>query len=162
MAWIAALRYHGPTAIILSRQNLPELSQTNVPYDQGMGRGAYILKKEKKTPPHFTLFATGSEVFLALDVATALEKQGKSVRVVSMPCWQLFETQDESYRSSIVGGSLGKRVSIPTGVSLGWHKWIGMDGISISMETFGESAPQSDLATEFGFTVDSILDRLLT
>jgi transketolase len=161
MAWIAALRYHGPTAIILSRQNLPELSATNVPYDQGMGKGAYILKKEA-TKPHFSLFATGSEVSLAMDVAAALEKLGKVVRVVSMPCWQLFEAQSEEYKASIVGGDIGKRVSIEAATSFGWHKWIGMDGIAISMETFGASAPAGDLAPEFGFTVDSILDRLLS
>ncbi len=162
MAWFAALQYHGPTAIILSRQNLPELAQANLPYAQGMGRGAYILKKESVEPPNFSIFSTGSEVSLSLEVAAALEKQGKSVRVVSMPCWQLFEEQEEAYKNSVIGGNLGTRVSIEAGVSLGWHKWIGSDGISISMETFGESAPHTDLAAEFGFTVDSILDRLLS
>lgn len=160
MAWLAALHYKGPTAIILSRQSLPELESTKIPFDQGMGKGAYILKKEKKKPD-FTLFATGSEVPLALDVASALEKQGKSVRVVSMPCWQLFEKQDVAYRNSIVGGDLGRRVSIEAAVSFGWQKWIGMDGIAISIESFGESAPQADLAADFGFTVDAILDKLL-
>jgi transketolase len=161
MSWIAALRYQGPTAIILSRQNLPELAATNVAYDQGMGKGAYIVKRES-AKAQFTLFATGSEVSLALDVAAALEKIGKSTRVVSMPCWKLFEEQPAAYKETIIGGDIGKRVSIEAGVSFGWQKWIGMDGISISIETFGESAPQSDLAIEFGFTVDSILDRLLT
>ncbi|MBI2742826.1 MAG: transketolase [Chlamydiales bacterium] len=160
MAWIAALRYRGPTAFALSRQNLPELSGTNVPYEQGMGRGAYIVKRESGACD-FCLFATGSELSLALDVATALEKRGKSVRVVSMPCWELFEAQSDDYKKSVIGGNLGKRVSIEAGVSLGWHKWIGMDGIAISIETFGESAPISDLAAEFGFNVDSILDRII-
>ena len=105
--------------------------------------------------------ATGSEVSLALDVAAALEKIGKSVRVISMPCWELFEQQSDEYKDSLLGGDIGQRVSIESGVSFGWSKWIGFDGIAISIETFGESAPQSDLAAEFGFTVDSILDRLL-
>jgi transketolase len=161
MAWLAALKYQGPTAIVLSRQALPELPATKVAYAAGLGRGAYIVKKES-TPPQFTLFATGSEVSLALDVAAALEKRGKSVRVISMPCWEIFEAQDDAYKASIVGGNLGKRVSIEAAVSFGWHRWIGPDGIAISMETFGESAPMSDLAAEFGFTVDAILDRLLT
>ncbi len=160
MAWLAALRYRGPTALVLSRQNLPELSACNVPYDQGMGKGAYIIKKEA-SKPDFTLMATGSEVSLAMDVAAALEKIGKSVRVISMPCWELFEEQSEEYKKTVVGGDLGKRVSIESGVSFGWSKWIGREGISISIETYGESAPMSDLAAEFGFTVDSILDRLL-
>jgi transketolase len=161
MAWLAALRYKGPTALALSRQGLPDIAATHVPYAQGMGRGAYIIKKEKKQPD-FTLFATGSEVSLAMDVATALEKQGKAVRVVSMPCWEIFWQQDEAYRESVVGGNLGQRVSIEAAVSFGWHQWIGHDGIAISIETFGESAPQDDLAKEFGFTVDAILAKLLS
>lgn len=161
MSWLAALRYRGPTAIILSRQALPELEEANVPYDQGMGKGAYIMKKETRKP-EFTFFATGSEVSLALDVATSLEKIGKSVRVVSMPCWEIFEQQSDEYKNSIIGGDLGQRVSIEAGTSFGWAKWIGHDGIAISIDTFGESAPQSDLAAEFGFTVDAIMGRLLS
>ncbi len=161
MAWVAALKYRGPTVLVLSRQALPEIAACNVAYDQGMGRGAYIIKKETGKPD-FLLMATGSEVSLALDVSIALEKIGKSVRVVSMPCWELFEAQEESYRQSVLGGDLGKRVSIEAGVSFGWSKWIGPEGIAISIESFGESAPQSDLAAEFGFTVDAVMDRLLT
>ncbi|MGC1878902.1 MAG: transketolase [Rhabdochlamydiaceae bacterium] len=161
MAWIAALRYRGPTALVLSRQNLPELAGCNVSYDQGMAKGAYIVKKET-AKPDFTLMATGSEVSLAIDVAIALEKLGKSVRVISMPCWELFEEQSDEYKRNLIGGDLGRRVSIEAAVSFGWSKWIGQEGISVSIETFGESAPISDLADEFGFTVDSILDRLLS
>lgn len=161
MAWLAALKYKGPTALVLSRQSLPDIPGTHVSYAQGMARGAYIIKKEKKQPD-FTLFATGSEVSLAFDVATALENQGKAVRVVSMPCWELFWKQDEAYKESVVGGNIGQRVSIEAGVSFGWHQWIGHDGIAISIETFGESAPQADLAAEFGFTVDAILAKLFS
>jgi transketolase len=160
MAWIAALHYLGPTALILSRQALPELVPTKVPFSHGVGRGGYILKKERQKPD-FTLFATGSEVHLALDVASALEQKGKSVRVVSMPCWEIFKQQDAAYRASIVGGDLGQRVSIEAAVSFGWSEWIGTDGMSISIERFGESAPLADLAEEFGFTVDAIVTKLL-
>jgi transketolase len=160
MAWIAALRFRGPTILVLSRQNLPELEGANLSFEQGMGRGAYIIKKET-APPHFTLFATGSEVSLALDTAVALEKLGKSVRVVSMPCWEIFELQNDAYKESVVGGNIGKRVSIEAAVNFGWHRFVGMDGICICMDGFGESAPAGDLAAEFGFTVDAILDRLL-
>lgn len=160
MAWISALRYRGPTALVLSRQNLPQLEGCNVPYDQGMAKGAYIVKKES-AKPDFTLIATGSEVSLGIDVANALEKLGKAARVISMPCWEIFDEQSEEYKQSIIGGDLGRRVSIEAAVSFGWSKWIGPEGISISMETYGESAPLSDLAAEFGFTVDSVLDRLL-
>lgn len=160
MAWLAAIKYRGPTAIVLCRQAVPELAEANIPYDQGMGRGAYILKSSSKKLD-FTLFATGSEVSIAVDVAAALEKVGKSVRVVSMPCWALFEKQSDEYKKSIIGGDLGQKVSIEAGVSMGWAKWIGQDGISICMDTFGASGSPSDLASEFGFTVDAILHRLL-
>lgn len=160
MAWIAALRYKGPTAISLSRQNLPELNETKVPYANGLGRGAYIIKKEN-SKPDYTLVATGSELSLAIDVAKELEKLGKSVRVISMPCWELFEKQGQEYKAMILGGNLGQRVSIEAGIDQGWHKYIGSDGIAICLETFGASAPYSVLAKEFGFTVDSILERIL-
>lgn len=160
MAWIAALRYQGPSAIILSRQNLPDLELTNRPYSEGMGRGAYILKKESR-PPDFTLIGTGSELHLALDVAAALDRLGKSVRVISMPCWEIFEKQPPEYKEEVLGGNIGKRVSIEAGVDQGWHKYIGMDGIPICIDTYGASAPQSMLAKEFGFTVESILETIL-
>ena len=130
-------------------------------YEEGMSKGAYIIKKEQ-IKPDFTLIATGSEVSLALDVAAALEKVGKKVRVISMPCWQIFELQDDEYKKKVICGDLGVRVSIEAGVSFGWSKWIGPEGISISIESFGESAPIGDLAAEFGFTVDAILNRLLS
>lgn len=160
MSWLGALKSDGPAALILSRQNLPELPHTKVSYADGVGRGAYIIKKEARKPDYM-LVATGSEVHLALDVADALEKHGKAVRVVSMPCWELFEKQSKEYKESIFGGDLGHRVSIEAGVEMGWHKYIGSDGTAICMEGFGASAPAGDLAKEFGFTVDSILERIL-
>ena len=160
MAWIAALRYKGPTAIILSRQNLPELEATRLSYSDGMGRGAYIIKKEERRPD-FTLFATGSEVSLALDVAEQLMSMDKDVRVVSMPCWAIFEAQEERYQESVVGGDLGIRVSIEAATDFGWYKYIGREGVAIGMEGFGLSAPAADLAEEFGFTVDAIVERLI-
>ncbi len=161
MSWIAALRYKGPTALLLSRQNLPEIPETkNFSYAEGVGRGAYILKKEKGKVD-YTLIATGSELHLAIDVAAALEKKGKNVRVVSMPCWELYEEQDQKYKESVFGGDIGVRVSIEAGVEMGWHKYIGTNGIAISMHRFGASAPAEDLAKEFGFTVDAILNKIL-
>lgn len=160
MAWIAALRYKGPTAIILSRQGLPDLEETNLSFSEGVGRGAYIIKKEQHKPD-FTLFATGSEVFLALEAAGNLEKLGKQVRVISMPCWELFEKQDKEYKDSVIGGDLGVRVAIEAGTDFGWQKYIGLHGIAICMDGFGHSAPAADLAQEFGFTSDAIIERLL-
>ncbi len=156
-AWLSALKYKGPTAIILSRQKLVEHPETSM---ENVAKGAYILRKESGKVD-FALFATGSEVTLALDVAQSLEKLGKHVRVVSMPCWELFEDQSDEYQYSVVGGDLGQRVSIEAGVAFGWSKWIGLEGIAICMENYGLSAPMSDLVQEFGFNVDSILNRLL-
>jgi transketolase len=161
MAWVAALRYQGPTAIVLSRQNVADIPETCVPFDQGMGKGAYIVKKESKGKPQFTLIGTGSELPLAMGVAEELEKLGKPARVVSMPCWEIFEAQSDEYKASIFGGDIGKRVSIEAAGDLGWHKYIGRDGIAICMEGYGASAPASVLAKEYGFTVDSILERIL-
>lgn len=161
MAWIAALRYAGPVALILSRQGLRDLPETEVPYAEGMARGAYIVKKESREKPDYTLIATGSELALSLDVAVELEKRGKAARVISMPCTELFELQGPDYKKSILGGDLGQRVSIEAGVEMGWHRYIGIDGIAIAMEGFGASAPASALAKEFGFTVDEILERIL-
>ncbi|MFS8564135.1 MAG: transketolase [Rhabdochlamydiaceae bacterium] len=159
MAWLAALKYKGPTAIVLSRQALPELPETAVPYIEGMGRGAYIVKKET-TSPRFIIFATGSEVSLAIEVASALHKRGQAARVVSMPCWKLFEEQDQAYKDSVLGPKESIKVSIEAAATFGWQKWVGLEGLAIGIDMFGESAPQSDLESEFGFTVDAILDRL--
>ncbi|OGN55820.1 MAG: transketolase [Chlamydiae bacterium RIFCSPHIGHO2_12_FULL_44_59] len=160
MAWLAALQYNGPTALILSRQNLPDLPETLVPYKDGVGRGAYIIKKEAHRPD-YTLFATGSEVALAMEAAKALETLGKQVRVVSMPCWEIFESQEKGYKDSVVEGDLGVRVSIEAGTDFGWQKYTGRHGINICIEGFGHSAPAADLAQEFGFTPDAIVERLL-
>jgi transketolase len=107
------------------------------------------------------LFATGSELSLAMDVADRLEKIGKQVRVVSFPCWKIFDEQSEDYQNSIIGGDIGIRVSIEAASDFGWHKYIGRDGIAICMESFGESAPASELAPLFGFTSEAIVERLL-
>lgn len=159
MTWIAALQYKGPTAIILSRQNLPELTCTKVPYKDGVGRGAYIVKKESKGPD-YTLIATGSELWLALDVATKLESLGKSVRVVSMPCWQLYDKQPPEYKHSVIPKT-GKKASIEAASDFGWAKYIGPEGVSIHVEGYGHSAPMAALQKEFGFTVEAIVDRLI-
>ena len=160
MAWVAALKHIGPTAIILSRQKLQEIDQTHIPFDKGLSRGAYIVKKEKKKPD-FTLFATGSELMLAMQVAKELEEKGKDIRVVSFPCFKLFERQDETYKKTILEGDLGIRVSIEAGSSFGWHKYIGREGIAISIDEFGLSAPMKDIMNKFGFTKEQIVKKLL-
>jgi transketolase len=161
MGWLAALKYNGPTAFAFTRQNLSIVPGTNVSYAEGVGRGAYIVKKENASKPSFTFFASGSELNLAYSVAVELEKRGKPSRVVSVPCTEIFEKQSDSYKDLIVHGDLGVRVSVEAGISQGWHRFIGYDGIAIAQDTFGASAPASVLAKEFGFNVEAILERLL-
>lgn len=160
--WMVALqRTTGPSAFALSRQTIPQSECTRrIPWEAGVYRGGYIVRKEKGKPD-FSLIATGSELALALDVADELEKQGKNVRVISMPCWELFEEQSASYIDDVVGGDIGKRVSIEAASSFGWSKWVGPLGLSIAVDRFGASAPLAAIREEYGFTVEKILERIL-
>lgn len=162
MAWLAALKADGPVALVLSRQNVRDIPETDVPYEDGLEKGAYIVKKSMAPVCDYTIVSTGSELPLAIDVAESLERVGKSVTVVSMPSWYLFEKQSKAYKQSIFGPSSGRRVVIEAGSEMGWHKYIGENGIACVVEGFGASAPAQDLAKEYGFTVEAILDRLLS
>lgn len=159
-AWIAALTWDGPTALILSRQSLPELQETQVSYAQGVGKGAYIIKQKQDKPCDFTFFATGSEVQLALKVAEVLDERGYASRVISVPSWEIFDRQPEAYQGSLLEGELGQRVSIEAGVKQGWEKYIGRKGIAISVEDFGCSGSINYMEDKFGFTVSAILSKL--
>lgn len=159
-AWLFALSAKQPTALILSRQNLPELSGTKIGLHDGVEKGAYVIH-ETAHKADFTLIATGSEVALALEVAKGLETHGKKARVVSMPCQDLFDKQDKAYKTAVLRPHEGKRVSIEAGVSLGWHKYVGDQGVIIAIDRFGESAPAGELAKLFGFTAPQIIDKLL-
>ena len=161
MAWYAAVTYQGPTALILSRQKVKEVPGTRISYEEGMMKGAYIVRKEKASLIDYTLIATGSELPLAVDVAFELERLGKVVRVVSMPSWFAFEHQSQEYKEALLGSSVGKKISIEAGSEMGWHKYIGSDGIAIAVEDFGISAPPADIAKAFGFTVEDIIERIL-
>ncbi|NGX63615.1 MAG: hypothetical protein KR126chlam6_01028, partial [Candidatus Anoxychlamydiales bacterium] len=160
IAWLAALKYKGPTALILSRQDLPTLKETNLSFEDGLSKGAYIVKKEK-SKPDFILFATGSELSLALDVAKKLEELNKDVRVVSFPSFELFDKQSKEYKDKILLPNVGIKVAIEAAIDMGWHKYIGSNGISISVNSFGKSAPMYKLKEEFGFTVEAIVKKLI-
>ena len=153
MSWFAALLHEGPTALILSRQALPELPAKS--YTEGVGRGAYIVRPETTKDVDYLLIATGSEVHLALEVA---EELGPSTRVVSMPSWELFERQPIPYKQAILQGKI--KTSIEAGIDQGWHKYIGAEGIAISLAWFGESAAASDLAKRFGYTKEAIVHKI--
>jgi transketolase len=159
MAWLAALKHDGPTALILSRQELSPCPGTERSFAEGVGRGAYIIKKGA-TKVDFTLIGTGSEVSLALQVSEILALRGYHARVVSMPCWELFDSQDEAYKEGLFGANSGIKVSIEAAAEIGWHKYV-LDGKVISLNTFGKSATAKDLAQEFGFTSESIVEQIL-
>tara|TARA_A100001015_G_C15042856_1_gene741044 strand:+ start:2032 stop:4053 length:2022 start_codon:yes stop_codon:yes gene_type:complete len=160
-SWYWIISHNGPAAIVLTRQDLPTLAQTaSVTFDNGVSKGAYILEKEKGSSIDYTLIATGSELSLALEVSADLQKNGKHVRIVSMPCMELFEEQSQSYKDSVLGGDIGTRVSIEAGSSFGWSRYTGLDGINISIDTFGQSAPIKDVLDYFGFTKEKIIQKI--
>ena len=159
--WIEAFKVKGPVAFVLSRQGMKNMSEmTGARARQGVARGAYVLCGEEG-PCDVAIFATGSEVGLAVDAAKLLQEQGKTVRIISMPSWELFEAQDEEYKSSILDGEVGLRVSIEAACDQGWHKFIGRHGLAISINRFGASAPVKHLADLFGFTPQKVAEKIL-
>lgn len=156
-AWYSALTtLHTPTCIVLSRQNLPVLKNTG----QEALKGGYVLKQECKKHADMLLIATGSEVSIALEVAEELEAEGHSVRVVSMPCLDIFEEQDEAYKESVLPKEVVNRAVIEAGSSMSWGKYIGVNGCYITMDGFGASAPAAQLFEQFGFTAKAVSERL--
>ena len=152
-AWFSALSSTDcPTAIVLSRQNLPQLCQDG----KEALKGAYILSDSEKTP-EIIFIATGSELELAEKAGEVLREEGKAVRVVSMPSMEIFEMQSEEYKEKILPSSVEKRISVEALSSFGWGKYVGLKGKSLSMDSFGASAPAKELFTHFGFTVENLL-----
>src|SRR5262245_14485112 len=157
-AWrIALASTKRPTALVLSRQDLPVLDRALMPSARNVERGAYVLADPPAGAPRAVLIASGSEVSLALEVQTALTGMDIGVRVVSMPCWELFEEQDEAYRASVLPPELTARVSIEAGATFGWTRWIGERGVAIGLDRFGASAPANVLFDKLGFSVERIV-----
>jgi transketolase len=158
-AWKVALeRQDGPVALSLSRQKVPTLDRSELAPASGLARGAYTLW-ESGAPPDLVLLATGAEVGLALEAGRRLADEGTAVRVVSMPCWELFEQQPADYRDEVLPPEVRARLSIEPGVALGWHKWVGDHGDSISIEHFGASAPGTTVLEQFGYNLDNVVAR---
>jgi transketolase len=160
-AWkIAIERKDGPVLLALSRQKLPVLDRSSLGAASGVERGAYVLwQADKAKPPELILIATGSEVTVALEAAQALLEQGVASRVVSMPCWELFEEQSEEYRESVLPSGVALRLSVETGISLGWQRWVGDRGASVAIDHFGASAPGDELMKRFGFTAENVVSQ---
>jgi transketolase len=155
-AWVAALRNTGgPTALLLTRQNMEVINRSIYPAAALLEKGAYTLWQNGSGTPDITLIATGSEVELALAAARRLD--GVNVRVVSMPSWERFEAQPETYRHAVLDPACGKRLAIEAGASFGWSRYVGPGGRTVTLDTFGASAPYKALAARFGFTVENVV-----
>ena len=146
-----------PACLVLSRQKLTTLERGAGACGSaaGLRRGAYVLRDS--ADPRATLIATGSEVHLALAAQAELEGQGIGTRVVSMPSWERFAEQDAAYRDSVLDPSLGPRVSVEAGVTLGWERWTGAGGASVGIDRFGASAPGNELFEQLGFAVADVV-----
>lgn len=164
VAWQAALeRKHGPTALILSRQNLPH-QERDATQLANIARGGYILR-DSETAPEAILIATGSEVGLVMQAAAQLSAQGRQIRVVSLPSTDVFERQDAAYRQAVLPAEVTARIVVEASHKDWWYKYAGLEGAIIGMETFGESAPADQLFAQFGFTVEKVVatvEALLT
>jgi transketolase len=146
---------HTPTLLALSRQALPVLTGSSI---ENTAKGAYVLSDSDGTPD-IILIGTGSEVQLCVKAAEVLQGEGKKVRVVSMPSWELFEQQDAAYKESVFPKSVRKRLSVEAGTSMGWCRYTTDEGASISVDTFGASAPDKVVFEKFGFTVDNVVAK---
>jgi transketolase len=157
-AWrVATTRTRMPSCIILSRQKLPTIDRSRYALADQLAKGAYVLADAAGGDPELLLLATGSEVSLALGAHEQLAAEGVHSRVVSMPCWSLFEQQPKSYRDAVLPPSVRARVAVEQACSLGWDRYVGPDGATVTMSTFGASAPFAKLKEKFGFTVDHVI-----
>jgi transketolase len=157
-AWKIALEdENGPTALILSRQKLPVLDRTLYAPAEELKRGGYTLWESSPGTPDLILIGTGSEVHLALTAGEELSADGFHVRVVALPSWKLFDRQPLEYRESILPSTVRARIAVEAGITLGWEHYVGRDGITVGMNTFGASAPASVLYERFGITKKAIV-----
>jgi transketolase len=148
---------HRPACLILTRQPLTTFDRTIYASAAGVARGAYVMADAKRGKPAVLLIGTGSEVALCAEVYEELNKEGVAARLVSMPSWELFEQQDQTYRDSVLPPAVKARVSVEAGSMIGWDRYVGMSGARIGMHTFGASAPIKDVMKKFGFTPEAVL-----
>ena len=149
---------HNPAALVMSRQPLPTVDRSVYASAKGVAKGAYVLADAPDGEPKVILIGTGSEVALCVGAFEALKKEGIGARVVSMPCWELFEKQDQAYRDTVLPPDIRARVSVEQAAVMGWDRYAGASGSIIGMHSFGSSAPLKDLLTKFGFTPEKVLE----
>jgi transketolase len=154
-------RQHDPVMLVLSRQNLPTLDRTKYAPAAGLAKGAYVLADPPQGVPEVLLIATGSEVGLCVTAYEDLTKRGVKARVVSMPCWELFERQPQAYRDEVLPPSVTARVAVEQASTLGWAHYVGLNGAIIGMHTFGASAPLKDVQKKFGFEPEAVVAAAL-
>ena len=159
-AWSAIAALDHPAAIVLSRQDLPILAGNDAGIHEGVARGAYVLSEHESGDVDAIIMASGSEVAIALDAAGLLEDADIRARVVSMPCWELFEAQDQTYRETVLPSAVACRVSIEAGATLGWSRYIGDRGIAIGVDRFGASAPYARIYEEYGLTPGHVAEAV--
>ena len=158
-AWRAAMdRHHMPVALVLTRQDVPIIDRSRYASADGLRRGGYVLADPEDGDPEVILIATGSEVALALEAHEKLVSDGVRSRVVSLPCWELFERQEQSYQDEVLPPAIQARVSVEEASTLGWDRFVGPEGAKIGMHTFGSSAPLKDVQSKFGFTPDKVAE----
>ena len=159
-AWRMALeRTEGPTGLILTRQKVAGLDRSKLASAEGLHKGAYVLS-DSEGQPAALLLATGSEVQLAIEAQETLKKEGIATRVISMPCWEAFKAQPASYREEVLLPSVPVRVSIEAGVTFGWDKWIGDEGVAIGVDKYGASAPAEVVMEQYGITAAHIVKEV--
>jgi len=159
-AWRAAIqRTDGPTALALSRQDLPPIDRGRHADARGLHRGAYVLADADRGRPELLLIATGSEVWVALEARERLQAEGVATRVVSMPCWELFAEQDQGYRDEVLPPGVRARLAVEAAATFGWERWVGDDGEVVGVDHFGASAPGATVLEKLGFTPDNVADR---
>ena len=159
-AWVAALKNKsGPTALCLTRQNLPTIDREEYPSACSLMKGAYTLWQSGEGMPELLMIATGSEVEMTLAAAKKLGEEGVNARVVSMPSWELFEQQDEAYRNEVLPPECVKRISVEAGTGFGWERYVNRCGAIVSKDDFGASGPYKTLQVQFGFTAENVYAR---
>lgn len=157
-AWKIIMKFrHEPALLAVSRQAVPVLDRTKYSAASGVAKGGYILADTSDGKPDVILIATGTEVALTIDAYEKLKTDGVKARVVSMPCCELFEHQDQSYRDTVLPPSIRARVAVEMASTFGWERYVGLDGRIVGMRSFGASAPLKDLLKHFGFTVDAVV-----